>query len=91
MQFFFIFPIAQKKNIPVKYFYGGSTNMGDWSIVLTKNLNDYEVNNYIRLLNSSSQVVISDEYKDMPMWSPSKKRFFCQFVLFVLDQKKEQL
>lgn len=55
------FDIAQNKDIKVKDVYLGS---GTWAVDLTRNLNDWEVDDHMGLLNMLFQVVISDGSKE---------------------------
>lgn len=69
----------------------GSTGVGTWSIILTRNLNDWEIDEYMRLLNSLSPVLVptgaTDEpfIESQPKWPISVKSLYLH-----LDQDRRR-
>lgn len=69
MQFSSIYAIAQHKNISVKDSFVDSFGILTWSIILTKNLNNWEIDGKMNCLSSIAREFVSVGTKNKPIWS----------------------
>lgn len=70
-----IYALAQNKNMTVEAASAGERSGGDWEVAVTRNLNDWEVEEYESLLLIQSNLwVLRDE--DKLIWKPKKNGVF---------------